>query len=313
MSGLSERRNLLFAVCCIVALFIFFGPLEELTKFSIHSQFYSHIWLIPFVSLYFFFTERKKIFSDGALSSGLSRTGRGVLADYSWKAGVPLIIAGAVLFLIGRKMQWQLNKNDYSSLMTFAAFVFFNGSFLLCYGNRAFKAALFPLFFLIFMVPVPSFIMDRIIHVLLIGSGMATELLFTLTGTAYIREGFTFHLPGLSIEIADVCSGIRSSIALFITMVIAAHMFLKTNWKKIVLLLAIYPITVLKNGVRIVVISLMSIHVDEQFITNSWLHHSGGFVFFIPSLILLGLILWILIKTEAQGTRIEEKKAGFRG
>ncbi|MBN1366079.1 MAG: hypothetical protein JW976_14845 [Syntrophaceae bacterium] len=102
MNGLFAKRNLLFAVCCIVALFIFFGPLKELTKFS-HSQFYSHIWLIPFVSLYFFFTERKSIFSGGAPSLGLSRTGRGVLDDYSWKAGVPLIIAGAVLFLIGRK------------------------------------------------------------------------------------------------------------------------------------------------------------------------------------------------------------------
>ena len=298
MNGLLDRRNLLFVLCCIVALFMFFGPLKDLTNFSIHSQFYSHIWLIPFVSLYFFFTERKRIFSDVTPSPGPSRMGRGVLADYSWEAGVPVIIAGAVLFLIGRNVQGQLNQNDYSSLMTFAAFLFFNGSFLLCYGKHSFRAALFPLFFLIFMIPVPSFIMDKIIHVLLVGSGTSTEILFKLTGIAYIREGFTFHLPGLSIEIADVCSGIRSSIALFITMVIAAQMFLKTHWKKILLLLAIYPITVLKNGVRIVTISLLAIHVDEKFITNSWLHHSGGFVFFIPSLILLGLILWGLKKSE---------------
>lgn len=297
----------MFAVFCIVALFMFFGPLKELTNFSIHSRFYSHIWLIPFASLYFFFTERKRIFSDVVPSPNPSHKGRGMLYGYAWKVGVPVIMAGVILFFIGRNVQGHLNQNDYSSLMTFAAFLFFNGSFLLCYGRHAFNAALFPLFFLIFMVPVPSFIMDKIIHGLLVGSAVTTELLFKLTGTAYIREGFTFHMPGLSIEVADVCSGIRSSIALFITMVIAAHMFLKTNLKKILLLIAIYPITVFKNGVRIVTISLMSIHVDEKFITNSWLHHSGGIVFFIPSLIVLGLILWALRRSEEQGARIKEQ------
>ena len=254
IKGYFDKRNLAFLVCGVVAIFMFYEPLKELTKFSFHSMFYSHIWLIPLVSAFFMFTERKAIFSD---------------LKYSYRGGISLLIIGTILYLLGRKLHVQLNQNDYSSLMTFAGIIFLNGALLLCYGAQAFKAALFPLLFLIFMVPIPVFLMDRIIHVLLIGSAAATDLLFKITGTPYIREGFTFHLPGISIEIANVCSGIRSSLALFITMVIAGHLFLQTGWKKVVLILAVFPITMFKNGIRIVTISLLATYVDERFLTQS--------------------------------------------
>ena len=297
IKGYFDKRNLVFLACGVVATFMFYEPLKELTKFSLHSMFYSHIWLIPLVSAFFMFTERKAIFSD---------------SKYSYRGGISLLIIGTILYLLGRKLHVQLNQNDYSSLMTFAGIIFLNGAFLLCYGAQAFKAALFPLFFLIFMVPIPVFLMDRIIHVLLIGSAAATDLLFKITGTPYIREGFTFHLPGISIEIAKVCSGIRSSLALFITMVIAGHLFLQTGWKKVVLILAVFPITMFKNGIRIVTISLLATYVDERFLTQSWIHHSGGFLFFIPALVLLGLILWWLKRTEVQGSRIKDKGQRYK-
>ena len=293
MKGYFDKRNLFFLACGVMAIFMFYEPLKELTKFSLHSMFYSHIWLIPLVSAFFMFTERKAIFSD---------------LKYSYRGGISLLILGTILYLLGRKLHVQLNQNDYSSLMTFAGIIFLNGAFLLCYGAQAFRAAIFPLFFLIFMVPIPAFLMDRIIHILLIGSAAATDLLFKITGTPYIREGFTFHLPGISIEIAKVCSGIRSSLALIITMVIAGHLFLRTGWKKVVLILAVFPITMFKNGIRIVTISLLATYVDERFLTQSWIHHSGGFLFFIPALVLLGLILWWLKRNEDQGSRFKDKR-----
>ena len=294
---LSDKRNLLFLACCVVAVFMFYEPLKELTKFSLHSMFYSHIPLIPLVSAFFMFTQRKTIFSN---------------LKYSYGGGVSFLVIGAILYFLGGKLHAQLNQNDYSALMTFSGIIFLNGAFLLCYGTRAFKAALFPLLFLIFMIPIPTFLMDRIINLLLIGSAAGTDLLFKITGAPYIREGFTFHLPGISIEVADVCSGIRSSLALFITMVIAGHLFLQTGWKKIVLLLAVFPVTMFKNGVRIVTISLLATYVDERFLTHSWIHKSGGFVFFIPALVLLGVVLWLLKRSEENGAPIQGEVKGRR-
>ncbi|MGA2957768.1 MAG: archaeosortase/exosortase family protein, partial [Thermodesulfobacteriota bacterium] len=72
--------------------------------------------------------------------------------------------------------------------------------------------------------------------------------------------------------------------------------------KKIVLALIVFPVTVFKNGIRIVTLSLLGSYVDKRWVTESSLHHSGGFVFFIPALGLLGLALWTLRKYRKDGS-----------
>ena len=130
------------------------------------------------------------------------------------------------------------------------------------------------------------------------GSTEVTDILFALTGLPAFRTGFVFQLPGITIEVAKECSGIRSSLGLFITVVLAAHFFLKTNWTKGVLILSILPITILKNGIRILTLTLLAIYVDEGFLTGGFLHKSGGFLFFLPALGLIGILLYFLRKTE---------------
>jgi len=111
------------------------------------------------------------------------------------------------------------------------------------------------------------------------------------------RSGFTFSLPGFTIEIAEECSGIRSSLALLITSLLAAHLCLRSVWAKTVLILATLPLLIVKNGIRIVTLSLLSMYVDPGFLTGR-LHHQGGVVFFLLALVLLASLLWLLQKPE---------------
>ena len=104
-----------------------------------------------------------------------------------------------------------------------------------------------------------------------------------------------FIWPRLSVEVAKECSGIRSSLALFITSVIAGHMLLKTGWKKAILSLSIFPITVMKNAARIVTLSLLGAYVDERFITQSLLHRRSGLPFFVMALALFVPVLWAFL------------------
>jgi exosortase len=179
-------------------------------------------------------------------------------------------------------------------LATGAAIIFWIGAFAFLYGFKAFSEAIFPLGFLFFMVPIPAQIMDKVIYALQIGSAEFTSLFFALMGIPISREGFVFHTPTVSIEIAKQCSGIRSSLGLIITAVLASHFFLKSNWHKAILIAAIYPITVFKNAVRIVTLTLLAIHVDEGFLTGGFLHKSGGFIFYLPALGMMGVILMVL-------------------
>jgi exosortase len=260
-----------------------YTSLQDLLTNAERSEYYSHILLIPLVSGFFFYTGRKEIFSN---------------LKYSYDIGIPLLIIGVLLYALGWYEGHQLNQNDYASLLTFSVILFWIGAFIFSFGLQAFRMAIFPLLFLVLMIPIPSVLMQKIISVLVVGSTAATHMLFKLTGTPFLKEGPVFHLPGMSIEIAKECSGIRSGLGLFITAILAAHLFLRTGWKKLILLLFVFPITVLKNGIRIVTLSALAIYVDEKFITQSFLHRSGGFVFYIPALFLLGLVLWYLRKTE---------------
>src|SRR5262249_57722326 len=99
-------------------------------------------------------------------------------------------------------------------------------------------------------------------------------------------EGYVCKLASWSMEIADECSGIRSSIALLLTTLLAGHLFLNRTSHRLLVVAAVLPIAIVKNGVRIVSLSLLATHVDPKFLTGQ-LHHDGGVVFFLLGLGLL--------------------------
>ena len=268
---------------------------RDLFQSDHHGEYYSHILLIPIISAYFIYDKRKSILSD---------------LSYSLSIGIPIMIVASLLFIAGSKMT--LNQNDLSSMTVLSAAVFLNGSFIAVFGIKAFKAALFPLLFLVFAVPIPSAVMDNIILFLQVGSTEFTDFLFMITGTSYVREGFVFHLPGVSIEVAKQCSGIRSGLALFITCIIAGHMFLRTWWKVVLLVLLAIPVTMFKNGIRITTLTLLSIYVDPRIIQSS-LHREGGIPFFVLALCLMAPILFWLRRTEVKAGKIGAANVGIKG
>ena len=286
-----NKRNITFIFLSIVAILMIYGPLKELLRNTEHREYYSHILLIPFIAGYFIYEKRKVLFSN---------------LEYSFIPGSILLTVGILFYIVGREQRAQLNLDDYSSLVTFSGIIFWIGGIVLLYGINTFQKISFPLLFLIFMIPIPTLLMDRIIYLLQAASAEATHLLFKITNIPFSREGFTFHLPGINIEVAKQCSGIRSSLGLFITGILAGHLFLRTGSRKVILALLVFPITVFKNGIRITTLSALAIYVDEKFITQSFLHHSGGFIFYIPALLLLGAVVWLLRKSERKSSLTEK-------
>ena len=114
------------------------------------------------------------------------------------------------------------------------------------------------------MIPIPGVLLDRIVFFLQSMSADVSDAFFRLAGVPVFRDGFTFSLPGLSIEVAKECSGIRSSLSLLLTSFIAGHLFLKHFGSKAVLSVCVLPITVIKNGIRIVTLALLGVYVDRR-------------------------------------------------
>ena len=276
------KRNILFILSILASLVVFYGPLKQLLGLSLQNELYSHIPLIPLVSGFFLFWERKSIFTD---------------IEYSVGAGTLVILFGAVLATFGFVNVDSLNQNDFLSMMTFSVLAIWLGVFILLYGFQTFKRAIFPLLFLFFMVPMPSAVTQVAVQFLQIGSTEAVNVLFYLLGVPATREGYVFHLPGLSIEVAESCSGIRSSIALMITSVIAGKLILRRGWTRSLVAISIVPIAILKNGIRIVTLSILGVYIDERIFVGD-LHRKGGVVFFIISLFLLWAVIIPLRKIE---------------
>jgi exosortase len=281
-SGNLTRRHAAFGVFWIVSLVIFWRTISALLEYSLHHESCSHIVLIPLISAYLLFMERKRIFFAS------SSTGT---------PGIGLVVIGAILYWLIIRGSIPEQGNVPLSAAALALVLVWIGGFLWSYGIASARAAVFPLLFLLLMVPLPDPILSWVIYLLQRGSTEVAYLLFQMVGVPVLRQGFVLSLPTVAIEVASECSGIRSTIALFITCLLAAHFSLRTPWKILVFLLLVVPLVVIKNGVRIATLTLLSIYVDPGFLHGN-LHHDGGFVFFALALLLLLPVFLVLERSE---------------
>jgi exosortase len=268
-------RFMLFNIAFVL---VFFGPLWDLLRTSWQSEYITYIPFIPFISAYLIYENRRKIFSQ-----------QGV-------APVPgLIIAGvgALILFAGSYGKDLLDHNDHLAVITCSMIVFWSGGFTLIYGVRSLRAASFPLLFLLFAVPIPTVLLEKAITFLQIGSAELSYWFLKLSGMPIARDGFVFYLPTMDIEVAPECSGIRSSLSLVITGVLAAYFFLRTGWARAILMLSIVPIAIIKNGVRIATLSWLGVYVDQRILASD-LHRRGGYLFFVLALALTGGVIVML-------------------
>jgi exosortase C (VPDSG-CTERM-specific) len=276
------------AACFVIALLAAFGqPLLGLANYAAHSSLHSHILLIPFVSCYLLYLRRdhlpKKRVADIPLGILALVGGLGVFLFTHW-----LAFAG------------RLPADNYY-------FVLLTISFLCCLGAGGFfffgrdwmRAAAFPLAYLIFMIPMPDAMADALESASKYASAEVANVLFQLSGTPFLRAGLIFQLPNITIEVAQECSGIRSSWVLLITSILAANLFLRTRWRRFALIAFVIPLAILRNGFRILVIGLLCVNLGPQMI-HSLIHRRGGPLFFMLSLIPFFLVLWWLRKGDVR-------------
>jgi exosortase len=164
-------------------------------------------------------------------------------------------------------------------------------------GSKWMASRTFPLAFLIFLVPLPDAAVNWLEKASAIASAEAAAPYFQLAGTPVVRYDTVLKLPGIVLRVGQECSGIRSSWVLFITSLLASHVFLKTRWRKIVLVAFVIPLGILRNGFRIAVIGLLCVHVGPHMI-DSIIHRRGGPLFFALSLVPVFLLLWWLRRQE---------------
>jgi exosortase len=269
-----------FAALCTVPVVFAWSAITATFSLSLHNSAYTHILLILPISVVLLVVEQP------------------------WRKWVPIpsfAVGGSVLIaasLIGVSgLRWgraEIFTGDVRlSLQMLAVVLWWMGSFVFCFGGRIFRACAFPLLFLFWIVPVPDFALNYIVHILQVGSASSARFLLTLAGIPVAQDETVLAMPGLTIEVAKECSSIRSSLMLVVTSMVMAHVLLRSVGGKAVVVLAAIPLSIAKNGLRVFTLSALSVYVDPG-ILNSPLHHQGGIVFLaIAVILLIGLIRFV--------------------
>ncbi len=276
----------------LVGLLACFGwPLYHWLRFAWAAGLYSYTLLVPFVSGYLFWQNRKVVSEDtvGAEKSP---------AEWPIRAGHQPRATQS------RAKPTQQVTQDAVAFTTLPFVLLLSGVCALALKPVDFRHAAFPLVFLLFMVPFPHALEHAIETLLQHGSAPPAYWLFNLAGTSVHREDMIFNLPGITIQIAPECSGIRSTLVLFITSLLAGHLFLRSPWKRAVVTLVVIPLALLRNGFRIFTIGQLCVSIGPHMI-DSPIHNRGGPIFFALSLIPFFILVFFLVKTDRSQSKLK--------
>lgn len=280
-----------FAFKTAILAFCFAIPLWELIHFAATSALYSYILLIPFISVYLIRLKKENLPAD---SEPATLTGKIFLI-----AG---LISVAVYWLFRPRLL--AAPGNYLAVITICFLLFFFGVCCMSFGKKLLRTVAFPLTFLIFVTPIPEAVILKIDSFLQAGSATTASAFFQIAGMPFFRNGLAFQLPDIRLEIAPECSGIHSTLVLFITSIAAGYIFLQTPWKRALLALFVIPLGLIRNGFRVFIIGELCVHLGPQMI-NSYIHRHGGPIFFALSLIPFFLLLFVFQKSEKHGKKIE--------
>lgn len=277
-------RHLDFVFLCVLSLILWWHSLVSTLGLALRRDEYEYILLILPISAVLICLE---------LISGNAQL------EPNFRSGSVLLLLAALLGLVGSGWWGPASRlPDIQLSMSMLALVtWWIGSFVSCFGTRVFRMCVFPLCFLLWLVPFPAFALIRITSFLQQGSASAAHLLLAAAGVPVTQDGIVLSIPELTIEVTRECSSIRSSTLLWVTTMVLAQLLLRSPWHKALTMVTAIPIAVMKNGLRVFAIAMLTTRVDRGFMTGR-LHMHGGVVFFMISLVIVLALLWFLRRAE---------------
>ena len=216
----------------------------------------------------------------------------------------PLIAVGLVAYILGRSQDIILFELG-SLLWILPALL------LLQRGTAALKACWFPIFFLLFMIPLPGPIVDVLTLPMKTFVSWATEHILFALGYPISRNGVILYLGQYQLLVADACAGLHTLFSLEAMGLFYLHLTRHESWgRNTALAILIIPISLTANTIRVITLSLITYHFGDE-AGQGFLHGFAGMVLFISALILImaldSLIQYIITRRQ----KARETKVGL--
>ena len=204
-------------------------------------------------------------------------------------AGAPVFAVGLGLYLLGRLFG--------ISILLFGSQIFvLTGVFLLVWGFRALRLAWFPICYLIFMVPLPGFLVDAMTGPLKQCISSIVEAALYFVGYPIARSGVTLAIGPYQLLVADACSGLNSMFSLTAVGTLYTYLVARHHvWHNLLLLGAIIPVAFAANVVRVGVLVLLTFHFGDE-VGQGYLHGAAGVVLMLVSVGIIFILDAILAR-----------------
>lgn len=195
-------------------------------------------------------------------------------------AGWPVLIIGALFYVIGH------SQNIY--LLEVSSFIWLLLAVgLILFGTRAVKVIWFPLFFMLFMIPLPSAIVEAITMPMKIAVSFVAEQILYTANYPIARSGVILQIGQYQLLVADACAGLHTLFTLeslgLLYLNLVRHESITRN---IVLAILIVPISFAANVIRVMVLTLITYYLGDE-AGQGFLHGFAGMVLFLSALFLI--------------------------
>ncbi|RJP60912.1 MAG: exosortase/archaeosortase family protein [Candidatus Auribacter fodinae] len=276
-----KKNDLVKLTFICVLLIIAYIPIWQWMyyRFTQTDTYYSHGFLIPFISGFLVWRRRADL--------------KKALWSYSGGTIVFLIMGFVMLFMASA---WRFYFLGGLSLL-----VVLYGLTEYIFGRTIRKIMFFPILFLFFMVPIPeAWIANINLNLKFFATGIAVRFV-ELFGLALVQEGSRLYLPEGVMTVGDVCSGLRSLISLLAFGSLFAYLCDLPLWKKTFLFLMAFPCAILSNIIRIAALCFVANSYGIPFATGKFHDMSGLGVFVVAFCIMFGIERILSGKKSAKG------------
>lgn len=246
------------------------GTIQTLWRVWMHNPNYSHGFLVPPLTLWLIWRQRKSLTAT---------------AGGSW-AGLALLLPAILMQVAGIRGEVAMLQG-ISLILAIGAIV------LQIHGPVALRRLAMPIGFLIFMIPALPWFMDVVSFRLKIEAARGAVAVAHSLGVSVQRDGVNLLFPGGTLAVENACSGLRSLVALMALGALVAYLANGALWRRGLLFLLALPIAVLANTLRIATLCVYAGVAGPDEAAGAF-HKIGGYALFAIAFLLLALARRIL-------------------
>jgi exosortase B len=258
----------------LLGLLVLFIPTYKSLAFTLWTtDEYAHGPIVLAIVILLIWLARSKLRDEGQKKNPVS--------------GGILLVFGLLLYVVGRSQSiYVFEVGSQIPLLL--------GSMLMTYGASVTKKFWFPLFFLVFLIPLPVVVVDTLTGPLKQQVSVLAENILYLLNYPIARSGVVLSIGQYQLLVADACSGLNSIFSLSAMGLFYAYLMQRSGWiHNGILLASIVPIAFFANVVRVILLVLITYYFGDE-VGQGFAHKMAGIVLFMAGLISFMILDWLI-------------------